>query len=89
MVSGVHGSAWTSVAKDSMILAIVVFLGIYLPYHYYGGLGSMFAAIDQAKPGFTTPQRATSEFVKGFGCRPHEGRAPRVRRPASENLQGS
>ena len=53
MVSGVHGSAWTSVAKDTMILGIVVFLGIYLPYHYYGGLGSMFAAIEQAKPGFT------------------------------------
>ncbi|MGA7811080.1 sodium:solute symporter family protein [Bradyrhizobium sp.] len=53
MVSGVHGSAWTSVAKDTMILAIVVFLGIYLPYHYYGGLVSMFAAIEQAKPGFT------------------------------------
>jgi SSS family solute:Na+ symporter len=28
MVSGVHGSAWTSVAKDTMILVIVVFLGI-------------------------------------------------------------
>ena len=53
MVSGVHGSAWTAVAKDTLILAIVIFLGIYLPYHYYGGLGSMFAAIDQAKPGFT------------------------------------
>src|SRR5207248_2501718 len=53
MVSGGHGSAWTAVAKDTLILAIVIFLGIYLPYHYYGGLGSMFAAIDQAKPGFT------------------------------------
>ncbi len=53
MVSGVHGSAWTSVAKDSLILVIVVFLGIYLPDHYYGGLGPMFAAIEQAKPGFT------------------------------------
>jgi SSS family solute:Na+ symporter len=53
MVSGVHGSAWTSVAKDSLILVIVIFLGIYLPYHYYGGLGAMFAAIEQAKPGFT------------------------------------
>jgi solute:Na+ symporter, SSS family len=53
MVSGVHGSAWTSVAKDTMILVIVVFLGIYLPYHYYGGLGPMFTAIEQAKPGFT------------------------------------
>jgi solute:Na+ symporter, SSS family len=53
MVSGVHGAAWTSVAKDTMILATVIFLGIYLPYHYYGGLGAMFAAIEQAKPGFT------------------------------------
>ena len=53
MVSGVHGSAWTSVAKDAMILVIVVFLGLYLPYHHYGGLGPMFEAIEQAKPGFT------------------------------------
>jgi SSS family solute:Na+ symporter len=53
MVSGVHGSAWTAVAKDTMILVIVVFLGIYLPLHFYGGFGPMFAAIEQAKPGFT------------------------------------
>ncbi len=53
MVSGVHGSAWTSVAKDIMILAIVIFLGLYLPAHYYGGLEPMFAAIEKAKPGFT------------------------------------
>lgn len=52
MTSGVHGSAWTAVAKDALILGIVIFLGIYLPFHYYGGLGSMFAAIEQAKPGF-------------------------------------
>ena len=31
MVSGVHGSAWTAVLKDTMILAVVLFLGIYLP----------------------------------------------------------
>ncbi|MBV8918394.1 sodium:solute symporter family protein [Bradyrhizobium sp.] len=61
MVSGVHGSAWTSVAKDSLILVIVLFLGIYLPTHYYGGLGAMFAAIEQAKPGFTVlPPRGES-----------------------------
>jgi solute:Na+ symporter, SSS family len=53
MVSGVHGSAWTAVAKDILILVIVVFLGLYLPLHYYGGLASMFEAIEQAKPGFT------------------------------------
>jgi SSS family solute:Na+ symporter len=52
MVSGVRGSAWTAVVKDTMILAIVVFLGIYLPIHYYGGYGEMFSAIQAAKPGF-------------------------------------
>ncbi len=52
MVSGVRGSAWNSVAKDTLILGIAVFLGIYLPLHYYGGLGPMFHAIDAAKPGF-------------------------------------
>jgi SSS family solute:Na+ symporter len=52
MASGVRGSAWTAVIKDVMILAIVVFLGLYLPIHYYGGLTDMFQAIDTAKPGF-------------------------------------
>ena len=50
--SGVHGSAWTAVAKDTLILAVALFLGIYLPIHLYGGYGQMFSAIDQAKPGF-------------------------------------
>jgi SSS family solute:Na+ symporter len=52
MVSGVHGSAWTAVAKDTLILAVVLFLGIYLPIHYYGGYEPMFRAIEAAKPGF-------------------------------------
>jgi SSS family solute:Na+ symporter len=52
MVSGVHGSAWTAVAKDALILAVVLFLGIYLPIHYYGGYEPMFSAIEAAKPGF-------------------------------------
>jgi solute:Na+ symporter, SSS family len=52
MISGIHGSAWTAALKDIMILGIVLFLGIYLPIHYYGGLQPMFEAIDQAKPGF-------------------------------------
>ena len=58
MVSGVRGSAWTAVAKDLMILSVVVFLGIYFPVHYYGGLGAMFDAIEQAKPGFSCCRRA-------------------------------
>lgn len=45
MISGIHGSAWTAIVKDFLILAVVLFLGIYLPIHYYGGIGSMFEAI--------------------------------------------
>jgi SSS family solute:Na+ symporter len=52
MVSGVRGSAWNATVKDFLILAIVIFLGIYLPFHYYGGYSDMFHAIDAAKPGF-------------------------------------
>jgi SSS family solute:Na+ symporter len=52
MVSGVRGSAWTSVVKDTLILAVVLFLGIYLPIHLYGGYNAMFSAIQAAKPDF-------------------------------------
>ncbi len=51
-VSGVRGSAWTSAVKDVAILLVVLFLGIYLPLHEYGGYTAMFTAIDSAKPGF-------------------------------------
>ncbi len=54
IVSGVRGSAWTSVLKDVMILSVAVVLGIYLPLHYYGSYGAMFDAIDKARPGFLT-----------------------------------
>jgi SSS family solute:Na+ symporter len=50
IVSGVHGSAWTAVAKDVIILVVVMFLGIYLPcFHYCGGVGR---GSRQERPGF-------------------------------------
>jgi solute:Na+ symporter, SSS family len=52
MVSGVHGSAWNATVKDCLILVVVVFLGVYLPFHYYDGYSDMFHAIETAKPGF-------------------------------------
>jgi SSS family solute:Na+ symporter len=52
MVSGIRGSAWTSVLKDILILVVVLFLGLYLPFQLYGGIGPMFEKIDAAKPGF-------------------------------------
>ena len=52
MISGMHGVAWNAAVKDALILVVVVFLGVYLPVHYYGGFSEMFRAIDAAKPGF-------------------------------------
>ena len=54
MASGVRGCAWNSALKDLLVLCIVTFMGIYLPLHYYGGVGAMFRAIDAAQPGFLT-----------------------------------
>jgi SSS family solute:Na+ symporter len=52
MLSGIRGSAYTAVVKDIVILIVVLFLGIYLPVHLYGGIGPMFEQIDAARPGF-------------------------------------
>ncbi len=50
--SGIRGSAWTATIKDVLTLSIVVFIGLYLPIHYFGGIGDMFKQVDEAKPGF-------------------------------------
>jgi solute:Na+ symporter, SSS family len=54
IISGIHGSAWTAVIKDIMILAVVVFLGIYIPIHYFGGIQSMFESVQSVKPEMLT-----------------------------------
>ncbi len=54
MISGIHGAAWTAAIKDISIVLVVVFLGLYLPYHYFGGLQPMFEAVQAAKPDHLT-----------------------------------
>ncbi|WP_066250311.1 sodium:solute symporter family protein [Neobacillus drentensis] len=49
-ISGIHGSAWNAVLKDAMILFVIVFLGIYIPYHYFGGIKPLFEAIQTVRP---------------------------------------
>jgi SSS family solute:Na+ symporter len=61
VVSGVHGSAWTSVVKDVLVISVAVFLGLYLPIHYYGGIAPMFTTIEHLRPGFLAlPARGES-----------------------------
>jgi solute:Na+ symporter, SSS family len=50
LVSGVRGVAWVSVLKDILLLFAAVFIGIAVPYIYFGGIGHMFAALASAKP---------------------------------------
>jgi SSS family solute:Na+ symporter len=52
VASGIHGSAWTAAMKDVLTLSVVIFIGLYLPIHYFGSIGEMFHRVDEAKPGF-------------------------------------
>jgi SSS family solute:Na+ symporter len=48
--SGMRGVAWVSVLKDFLLLFAALFVGIALPYIYFGGVGPMFAAVARVKP---------------------------------------
>ncbi|KRB51343.1 sodium:solute symporter [Rhizobium sp. Root708] len=63
IASGMRGSAWAATVKDGTTWVICAFLGIYLPYHYYGGIGEMFAQIEIAKPGFLSLPDAGETIV--------------------------
>jgi solute:Na+ symporter, SSS family len=52
VISGIHSAAWNAVIKDILVLVVVVFIGIYLPLHYFGGIGAMFAEVHAQDPTF-------------------------------------
>ena len=60
--SGVRGVAWVSVLKDFLLLFAAVFVGIALPYMYFGGIGGMFAAMARVHPGHLTMPGSTRNF---------------------------
>jgi SSS family solute:Na+ symporter len=60
--SGLKGVASTAVIKDVTMIIAVVFFGLYLPYHYFGGLQPMFEAIENAKPGFLAAPGGTKNL---------------------------
>jgi SSS family solute:Na+ symporter len=50
LASGIRGVAWVSVLKDFLLLFAAIFVGIAVPYIYFGGIGRMFAALALARP---------------------------------------
>ena len=65
-VSGVRGVAWVSVVKDILLLFAAVFVGLSVPYIYFGGIGKMFAAVALAKPHHLTMPGATINQGHGW-----------------------
>lgn len=60
--SGIRGVAWVSVLKDLLLLFSAVFIGVAIPYIYFGGIGPMFGALIRAKPSHLVMPGATSNL---------------------------
>ncbi len=48
--SGVMGVGWTNTLQGVFMMIVAWFLGLYLPYKLYGGVGAMFEGIQRARP---------------------------------------
>lgn len=53
-LSGLHGVAATAVVKDVMVMVAMLFFGLYLPYHFCGGIQPMFEAVEKINPDWLT-----------------------------------
>ena len=45
LVSGLRGSAWVSVLKDSLVILTIAFLAVYLPLKLFGSYGELFGRL--------------------------------------------
>ena len=65
-VSGIRGIAWVSILKDILLLGAALFIGVAIPYIYFGGVGKMFAAMIQAKPHHLVMPGSTPNMGHGW-----------------------
>ncbi|MEU6080629.1 sodium:solute symporter family protein [Streptomyces sp. NPDC047108] len=69
VVSGLRGSAWVSVLKDVLVIGTLGFLAVYVPLHYFGGYGELFARLAEERgawltfPGHDSPGLGEGWFV--------------------------
>ncbi len=52
--AGLRGTAWASLVKDGLVLAVVLFAGVAIPIHFFGSLGGMFAQLQRTNPALLT-----------------------------------
>ncbi len=62
LTSGIRGVAWVSVLKDLLLLFSAVFVGLAIPYIYFGGIGRMFTELARAKPAHLVMPGATTNL---------------------------
>ncbi|HXW76448.1 MAG TPA: hypothetical protein VEJ20_03470 [Candidatus Eremiobacteraceae bacterium] len=53
-VTGLRGTAWTSIAKDALVLCAVAFAGIALPMRFFGSPAGVIARVETLHPGWLT-----------------------------------
>ncbi|MFF0489889.1 sodium:solute symporter [Nocardia sp. NPDC004068] len=54
LASGLRGSAWVSVLKDGLAVASVVFLAVWVPWHYFDGPGALLNRLVTERPRWLT-----------------------------------
>ncbi|WP_433869921.1 sodium:solute symporter family protein [Saccharopolyspora sp. CA-218241] len=50
ILSGLRGSAWVSILKDSLVIITLLIVFVYVPVHYFGGLGPMLDRLVTERP---------------------------------------
>ena len=78
LVSGLRGSAWVSVLKDSLVIITVIVIAVYVPFHFFGGYGELFDRLIQShsewltlpghdSPGYGSVWFASTTIVNSIG----------------------
>lgn len=58
-LGGMRAVAWVSVVKDFLMIVAALTIGIYIPYHYFGGVPSLFHQLAATHPTHLTMPGAT------------------------------
>ena len=68
VVSGLRGSAWVSVLKDALVILTLGFLAVYVPFHYFGGVGEFFGRlVDEKSEWLSLPGHGGEQSGYGVG----------------------
>ncbi|MCE0762725.1 sodium:solute symporter family protein [Pseudonocardia kujensis] len=54
LASGLRGSAWVSVLKDVTVVVTLAVVFVFVPLHFFGGYGAMFAQIGAERAAWLT-----------------------------------